>query len=291
MAGGAAPEAMQAGCSAEPPALGAVPAEVLRYLAGLDDAAASALLARARGLGGAPSAAAGGAAAPAAAAGAAAGATCGAVGEDCHGRRAGRCGAAQCSACVGSGEDTELQVDASHPEDLADAAATSEALICALQAGDLLAAEALRRTADLGHLGESGWTCLHWAVHVAGTALATHGSGSQAPAPGLMTAEPGCGCCAPESAELGSRELLRRMLGELGRSAGAALADARNADGATPLMFAADAGDSEACEWLLAAGATLAARDADGDTAAAWARAKGHAELARRLEKTLGGAA
>lgn len=236
--------------------------DVLRYLAGLDDATAGALLARARDL-------------PIA----------GAVKE-----RA-RFGA-DCACCpppphveVPRGEGKEDARAATEGKE--DARAATEALLWALEAGDLAAAEGLRRKADLGLVGEGGWTCLHWAVHAAGTALPPRRAElHKAPdAPdSLLASAADCECCKPEPAGPGARGLLQRMLGDLATScSGAAAADPRNADSATPLMFAADAGDKEVCEWLLAAGADPNAVDADGDTAEAWARARGHEDLARLL--------
>ena len=52
--------------------------------------------------------------------------------------------------------------------------------------------------------------------------------------------------------------------------------DVRSAQGATALMFAADAGDKEVCHLLLWAGADVTATDEDGDDAKAWAKARGH---------------
>eukprot|EP00438_Fugacium_kawagutii_P019586 Skav228910 [mRNA] locus=scaffold2504:965:3202:+ [translate_table: standard] len=52
--------------------------------------------------------------------------------------------------------------------------------------------------------------------------------------------------------------------------------DVRSSQGATALMFAADAGDEEVCALLLRAGADPFATDADGDDASAWAKARGH---------------
>eukprot|EP00927_Polykrikos_kofoidii_P040866 TRINITY_DN34857_c0_g1_i2.p2 TRINITY_DN34857_c0_g1~~TRINITY_DN34857_c0_g1_i2.p2 ORF type:complete len:129 (+),score=28.61 TRINITY_DN34857_c0_g1_i2:207-593(+) len=101
----------------------------------------------------------------------------------------------------------------------------------------------------------------------------------------------GCGCCRTEPARPESRAVLQRLLAALPRPSrdarGAdALApvDARATDGDTALMFAADSGDREVCEWILQAGADVTLKDDAGDTAASWARAKGHTEIFRWLE-------
>ena len=55
-------------------------------------------------------------------------------------------------------------------------------------------------------------------------------------------------------------------------------------DGITPLMAAAAGGHEAVVEALLACGADAAKRDAQGRRAAAYARAGGHACLAKRLD-------
>ena len=55
-------------------------------------------------------------------------------------------------------------------------------------------------------------------------------------------------------------------------------------DGTTPLMAAAAGGHEAVVEVLLACGADAAKRDAKGRRAAAYARAGGHACLAKRLD-------
>ena len=55
-------------------------------------------------------------------------------------------------------------------------------------------------------------------------------------------------------------------------------------DGVTPLMAAAAGGHEAVVEVLLACGADAAKRDAQGRSAAAFARAAGHAHLAERLD-------
>jgi hypothetical protein len=55
-------------------------------------------------------------------------------------------------------------------------------------------------------------------------------------------------------------------------------------DGVTPLMAAAAGGHEAVVEELLARGADAAKRDAQGRSAAAHARAAGHADLAERLD-------
>merc|ERR1711957_971538 len=142
------------------------------------------------------------------------------------------------------------------------------------------------------HRVEGGWTCLHWAVHTAGSAQtaqavsATRGADHRDEVDDvtdLLGSGESCGCCAPEPARPGSRGLLQRILTDLERQSGCV--DSPSDDGATALMFAADAGDREVCEWLLAAGADLAAKDSDGDTAAVWARSQGHQKLSAWLQQ------
>ncbi|CAJ1438084.1 unnamed protein product, partial [Effrenium voratum] len=140
-----------------------------------------------------------------------------------------------------------------------------------LAAGDFAAARQHCQEADLSYLGEEGWSCLHWVVHAAGAALA-----AKAEEP-----EVGCGCChsAAEQTRDPALSLLRELLSRPGLQV-----DLRSAQGATALMFAADAGDVAACAALLAAGADVKATDDDGDDAAAWARARGHASVLSQLE-------
>lgn len=251
-----------------------VPEEVLRYLAGLDDAAGQALLARARGLATSGKGSSGSnVASPSEAP------SCGGHGSTC--------------ACHDSVQDLRQAVE-QPPSELAapgeEAKDAAQSLARALAAGDLKAAEDLWRKADLGHCDESGWTCLQWLVHTAGTALsncsAREGEGQHAPhdSGSSLLAGSHSGCCAPAPAGSGSRTLLHDALAHLVGAAGVAAVNARGVDGATPLMFAADAQDRQACEWLLAAGADPTVKDADGDTAAAWARAKGDEYLACWLE-------
>lgn len=131
--------------------------------------------------------------------------------------------------------------------------------------------------ADFFHLGEAGWSCLHWAVHAAVASSRAAAAADDEDAPTTTCAE---GCCAPVATGPGGRRLLQDLLK---LPAVAAAVDVRSADESTPLMFAADAGDAEVCEWLLAAGADASLRDEDGDVAAVWARQRGHAALAQRL--------
>jgi ankyrin repeat protein len=59
--------------------------------------------------------------------------------------------------------------------------------------------------------------------------------------------------------------------------------DALQKQGYTPLMIAAGNGFTDAVDVLLAAGANRALKQADGKTAADFARERGHGELAKRL--------
>lgn len=168
------------------------------------------------------------------------------------------------------------------------AQAAAEDFMRALELDQLRPAYAILAHADLRHRSEAGWTPVHWAVHAASTALAV----AQPQEPPTTAEEEeeegpvGCACCEPTAAGKEARPLLRRVL-EAARAAD--VVDVRSSDGATPLMFAADAGDAEACGWLLAAGADPTLEDDDGDRASAWARAHKHTDLAERLERTQAG--
>merc|ERR1712205_197997 len=83
----------------------------------------------------------------------------------------------------------------------------------------------------------------------------------------------GCGdnCCGISAGVSGSRAFLQELLMCCSGSGESADVNVRAADEATPLMFAADNGDKEACEWLLAAGADARLLDQDEDSATAWA--------------------
>lgn len=187
----------------------------------------------------------------------------------------------------------------------AGAEAAAQDLVQALETSNVAAAEVLLLRADLRHLDETGWTPFHWAVHCAGSAIQSSSAGGLANssasdeartlddcAPTLgdavgdvvATAPVGCACCEPAPAAPDLRAFLWRVLET---AAAAGLVDVRSADGATLLMFAAEAGDVDVCDWLLSAGADPASRDGDGDVAAAWASSKGHHELARRLEQAV----
>lgn len=153
----------------------------------------------------------------------------------------------------------------------------SLALSRALAAEDYARARGVCGRVDFEQLDESGWSCLHWAVHMAGSARASP-----------VADECAEGCCAPGRASPASRALLREVLGHP-RCRRAV--DVRNADGATPLMFAADAGDREACEWLVDAGADATLEDSSGETAAAWASGQRHVQLAQWLSNLRAAAA
>ncbi|CAK9061611.1 unnamed protein product [Durusdinium trenchii] len=137
----------------------------------------------------------------------------------------------------------------------------------ALAAGNIAEAQRLWPRANLEFLGEEGWSCLHWVVHAAGAALHLK---SKAEEPKV-----GCDCCHAGASQVRGPALA--LLGELLERAPVNLPTSQ---GATALMFAADAGDEEVCDLLLHAGADPSATDMDGDDAAAWARARGHWLLA-----------
>ena len=67
--------------------------------------------------------------------------------------------------------------------------------------------------------------------------------------------------------------------------AGGDVASTRHPLGMTPLAAAAAAGHREVCARLLAAGAAVDARDSRGRTPSAWARLRGHADLAREVSR------
>jgi len=265
-----------------------VPAEVLRYLASLDESSGQALLARARELVAAapppppellerrqrePR-----------------------RGQDRFCDKGGRgCDDDACNRCgsLPTGALPSAPPSPAEPVSEEEAKTAAEDFTRALAAGDFQAAGVIRHKTDFSLLDETGWTCLHWLLHTAGSTLSSEKGGTEASVESvddagagdsLMTADGGvgCECCVESPAAPASRVLLRTVLNDLTRRAGSV--DTRNSDNATPLMFAADARDREACEWLLAAGADPAAKDDDGDTAAAWARAKGDQDLAAWLE-------
>ena len=75
---------------------------------------------------------------------------------------------------------------------------------------------------------------------------------------------------------------LRALLPEAGD-----LAAIEAPSGVTPLMAAAAAGRADAVELLLQRGSNPARRDAEGRSAAAYARASGHSDLAARLDRVV----
>mmetsp|Transcript_120836 Transcript_120836/g.353033 ORF Transcript_120836/g.353033 Transcript_120836/m.353033 type:complete len:286 (+) Transcript_120836:78-935(+) len=150
----------------------------------------------------------------------------------------------------------------------------SVALMRAIGAGNWALARTLADRADLCHLGEDGWSGLHWAVHAAGASLQ---QGRKQPESHFDCAS---SCCSGNTPGSESRPFLREVVDK--RSSPQVI-NVKSADGATPLMFAADAGDAEVCELLLTARADPALRDDDGDTAATWARNRHHMDLAAHL--------
>lgn len=245
----------------------------MELLAGLDDGDAAALLARARAL----------------------------RAERANSGRACReCSTQSCASCAPAelqGSADSAVVAACEPciaDDVAEPRGDAEVctvaakrLMQAIEAGDWQTASELLLFADLEHVGESGWTCIHWAVHAACSASSV--SDSTPITEGEHEVPPaGCSCCEPAPSGPRSRPFLRRLLAGLRGSTGSrrrSLVDLRGNDGATALMFAADAGDEEVCSWLLEAGADAALEDADGDAAAVWARQRGHSELAQHLQQ------
>ena len=152
--------------------------------------------------------------------------------------------------------------------------ATKEAMR-AIASGNFALAQDLVSESDLCYLGEDGWGFLHWVVHAAGAAGAAS----------LHTDEEhpvGCRCCHSASASArGPALALLQVL--LNCQEGRLAVDVCTSQGSTPLMFAADAGDRDVCLDLLKARADLSLKDCDGDTAEAWALAKGHKSLAEIL--------
>mmetsp|Transcript_54471 Transcript_54471/g.129837 ORF Transcript_54471/g.129837 Transcript_54471/m.129837 type:complete len:246 (-) Transcript_54471:65-802(-) len=145
-------------------------------------------------------------------------------------------------------------------------------LQAALQDGDPHAVQKAFARADVSILdAETGWTCMHWLAHAAS-------SGQNA---GDDCGQVGMGdCCRPAEATPEMRKLACAILAT---PQAMRHVNVRDESGATPLMFAADAGDEEVCEWLLAAGADTTLKDDDGDTAAVWAEKRGHHHLAQLL--------
>lgn len=181
---------------------------------------------------------------------------------------------ALCDCC--SGEEWDFG-DAALDTGAADSEATeaaSEELLSALEVSSFeRAAAAVAAGGSLTQLGEAGWAPMHWAVQAVATQQSAADDCGQV---GM------CECCTPKAPHPRARAFLRALL----RTPGAkAAVDVRSADGATPLMFAADGGDLQVCLWLLSLGADASMLDDDGDTAAAWARARGYGQLAARLER------
>lgn len=280
------------------PAAPDAPEEVLRYLAALDPTAAAALLEKARGLAQPAAADAAVAVDPSAPPPPPPAAVAHAEAQRSRRDPLVLFPTGTCKLCPPQAADEAAVDEERDPAKVKDAC---QAFVRALEAGNLEAAETIRRDVDFAALVEGGWTCLHWAVHTAGTARGAAADGNDGAAEvnpaeeaalgdhGLTDllgsgGKSGCGCCAPNPARPGSRGLLERILLDLQRRQGARV-DAPSDDGSTPLMFAADAGDREACEWLLLAGADPTAKDGDGDTAADWARAQGHTTLAAWLQQ------
>lgn len=84
------------------------------------------------------------------------------------------------------------------------------------------------------------------------------------------------------AARAGDVERVRALVPRAGNTEEDGAPDAPG--GVTPLMAAAAGGHEEVVEVLLACGADAAKRDARGRSAAAHARAAGHANLAERLD-------
>lgn len=167
-------------------------------------------------------------------------------------------------------------------------------LIRALDVGNIAAAEDALPGADLVHAGEDGWTPLHTMVHLAGLALpqssteCRSGKALDVPTGGefnlaLDEYQPGCDCCVQQQSDIKNRDLVRKVL----ITRNGATVDARASDGATPLMFAADAGDAEVCQLLLAARADPTLKDDDGDTALDWAASRKHSMASELLRDAM----
>jgi ankyrin repeat protein len=146
-------------------------------------------------------------------------------------------------------------------------------LMRGIELGSVDLAAASYGRAQLDFVGEAGWTCLHWAVHAACT---SQSAGDDCGQVGMAD------CCAPAPASPEMRQFVKALLQS--RKVASCI-DARAEGGATALMFAADAGDDEVCDWLLAVGADTSLVDDDGDPAAFWARQKGHHDLAEKLAR------
>lgn len=128
---------------------------------------------------------------------------------------------------------------------------------------------------DLNARSRNGDTALMIAAFQADTtaALALIEKGAQINRPGWTALH--------YAAASGSTAIIRRLLDE------AAFIDAESPNRTTPLMMAARGGHVEAVQLLISEGADLAQKNELGLTAADFARAQGHDELARQIDALL----
>lgn len=130
----------------------------------------------------------------------------------------------------------------------------------------------------IGSLSSDGWTPLHLAAAFGGAnavaLLLSHGADVHAYSKTAMRNQPLHAALALSNSTDPIALLLKH----------GANVNARQMGGYTPLHQAASAGKTVAVEMLLAAGADTSLRCDQGKTAADYAEAKGHTELAARLQ-------
>jgi ankyrin repeat protein len=151
----------------------------------------------------------------------------------------------------------------------------------AAAAGDLAHVEGCVATAPwtLQSLSADGWTALHLAAFLGRDAVVVRllelGADARQWARAFETNLAIHAACAGRRI---GKEAFARLVSATGDP------DVTPKHGYTPLMEAALQGGSDLVDVLLAAGADKTRRHPDGKTAADFAREKGHAELAKRLE-------
>lgn len=179
-------------------------------------------------------------------------------------------------------------------------------LVRAAALGDACAVDRLLATADSDEADDTGWSALHAAAvfdHLevverllsAGATVDARSDGGFTPLINACTASSpvlrallAAGADPDARADIGWRAIER--LAEHGNAAGLRILlsatrepiDARDGDGATALMAAAEAGSLECVDLLLQAGADPGLRSG-GATAADFARTHGHTEVAGKL--------